>query len=234
MSEILDKVRKLQALQERAGTEQEAALASLRIQEILTKHNLDIGVLELEKEEGTEMQAGDRKRHVPDHWTILAHAVNELFDVCHFTRGSDTKGWKYSFIGLRANVEAACLTFPYLIDAVESLLNRWKQEPSFERLWVEYSRKDYRAFRLGASRRILELIQAKKRQPAAAASQELVRVGNALAKRIYDSLTFENTRMVDCEPGKDSHRAFAAGYHRGHLVDPHGAKTGRKRIRTTK
>ncbi len=235
MTDILEKLRKLEALRQRAGTEQEAATASLRIQEILQKHNLDIGVLELQQEEGTELPAGPTKRTLPDHWPILAHAVNELLDVESFCRGSDRKGWQYSFIGLKANVEAACLTFPYLIEAVESLLDQWKREPLEPlwsrrpqyRLWNEYGRRDYRAFRIGVSKRIEEIIFAQKRQMGT--SMELVHIGNAVARRLFDAMTFDQISQRDCTVPGSYAAAYHAGYERGHLVDPKAP--GKRRIR---
>lgn len=234
MSEIIDKLRKLQALSERAGTEQEAALASMRIRELLDKHNLDIGVLELQQEEGIEAPAGQKKRKVPEHWPILAHATKETCDVDFFTRGNDRSGWQFCFVGLKANVQTATVMFAYLIDSVEDLLDTWKHEPDslFGRIFREYSKKDYRAFRLGVAKRIYEEIMLQKLQSerqATPQSQELVHVGTAIAKRMMDSMTFENVAHYNTKVNRTEALSYQAGYSRGDQVDPHGA--GEKRIR---
>lgn len=235
MSDILDKLRKLQALKDRAGTEQEAAVASLRIQEILTRHNLDIGVLTLEKEEGCEQGTGTTKRRPPDHWPILAHAVKDLLDVEFFVRGNDLRGWQYFFIGLKANTEAAVLTFQYLIDSIESLLRVWKKEPDafFGRLWrdVVKKKKDYRAFRLGASERIRSMIAEGKRQHSVEATA-LVFIGNALAQRMMDSMNFEKVKMHSPTVRAAEARSYQDGFMRGGAINPHGATC--KKIRGRK
>ena len=233
MSDILDKLRKLQALKERAGTEQEAALAAIRIQELLQKHNLDIGVLTLQQQEGIEMGTGVTKRRLPDHWPILAHAVRELLDVEFFVRGSDRNGGQYFFVGLKANTEAAVLTFQYFIDALESLLKVWKQEPDgiLGRLWVERDTKDYRAFRLGAAERIRELIVRRKEQ-CAGLSTELVHIGNAVAKRMIQSMNFQDVKMHNPVVRAAEARSYQEGFIRGGAVNPHGAAA--KKIRGRK
>lgn len=230
--EIKSKLRKLHALSERAGTEQEAALASLRIRELLDKHNLDIGVLDAseEQQEGIEAPAGRKQRRPPEHFPILAHAVKELLDVEFFTRGSDRSGWQYFFVGLKANVETAVITFAYLIDSVEDLLDTWKHEPAWGDLWNEYDKRDYRAFRIGVSTRIYDLIWEQKRR-AQPDTMELVRIGTEVAKRMISGMQFEKVRNAEPRIPRSEVASYHAGYQRGEQVDPHGAG---KRIRRSR
>lgn len=228
---LLEKIRKLNALKERAGNEHEAAAAALHLRNLLEKHNLEIGAIDLQEEEGTELPAGPVvKRQMPAHYVVLAHACNELFDVQHFTRGSARGGWRYSFIGLKGNIEAAGAGFQYLIDAVEDLLKLWKRMPDgiYTTLFAPaYSRQDYVAFRNGCAQRIFDTIKREKYQ--CPETQELVFVGNAVATRMFNGLQFENVREVDTRPPDASAFAYVAGYEKGERVDPRGVRA--KKIR---
>jgi len=230
---IVKKLQVLQALAERAGTEHEAALAAQKIQELLLKHNLDVGVLKLKKQEGIEMPAGKVKKNPPPHWVCLATAVSELLDVEFFVRtgASNAHDWQYYFIGLPANVQAAVATFEHLIFSVESILEKWKKEPSWAggigRLWGEYDRKDYAAFRFGAAERIMrEIRQSKGHQEAHAGSQEVMIIGQSLAKQMKASMKFERVTHVDPDVS-DNHHSYLAGFDAGKDVNPHGVTSKR-------
>lgn len=226
---IIDKIRKLQALAERAGTEAEAANAAARVRELLEKHNLDMGAIQLEAEPGTEKHVvldGVRRGHL----NILMRACCDLFDCEGFwLHTGRTRRWTAAFVGLEANVETACLTFAWLIDSVESLLDGWKREkPLLEGFLFAakpVKRTDYDAFRNGCSIRIHEMAQAQKR--AAHVSMELVHVGNAVARRMLDGMKFQGKYDPTIKPKKDAQAAFRDGYRAGERVNLHGARENR-------
>src|SRR5437868_5932982 len=118
---ILDKIRKLQALSERATTEAEAALAAARVQELVTKHNLDLGAVLLKEDPGAQMEAGEAWKRLAYHAQSLAEACALMFDVLFFFRGSKMFGHRFVFIGLTDNVQAACITYEYLYASVDAL-----------------------------------------------------------------------------------------------------------------
>ena len=221
---IIDKIRKLQALKDRAATEAEAANAAARIAELLAKHNLEMGAINLEKEEGKDAGSGPASQRMPPHYSVLAFVCDRLFDVRHYLRWVGA-GYQYQFIGLPANVDAACATFSYLVSSVESLLDGWKRSAG-----PGWSRSDYRAFRIGAAKRIKEIAHKQKEaillhNPG---SRELVLVGNALAKRMHDDMGFEgNRRGGSISINAGSMLAFRKGYEQGSRVNIHGARNSR-------
>lgn len=226
---IIEKIRKLQALAERAGTEAEAANAAARVRELLEKHNLDMGAIQLEAEPGTERHVlvnGIRRGHL----NVLARACCSLFDVEMFwTKLPKHRGWHAAFIGLGANVEAACITFDWLLESVEALLDGWKRnKPILEGFLFASKpvrRTDYDAFRNGASVRIHEMAQDQKQM--AGVSLELVHIGNAVAKRMLDGMQFGGKYDPTIKPKKDAQSAFRDGYREGARVDLHGARESR-------
>src|SRR4029453_15061877 len=123
---VIDRIRKLLAL---AGSpnEAEAALASQRAQELLAKHNLEIGVVDRagtrdieEMETELSVDNGVSWNYV---WDVKA-ACDEMFDVrSSWRRDWAGRGirWKIVFVGLGANVEAAMLTFSYLCASIDTL-----------------------------------------------------------------------------------------------------------------
>lgn len=239
--DILSKLRKLKALQERPGNEHEAAAAALRIRELLEKHNLDIGAIDLSEQEGVYGAAGERRKRPPEYWCILAQAVKELLDVGSFTAGSDSKGWQYWFFGLKANVEAARETWVYLISAIEEFHGRWKSanRQEWQSAWSGFTgtigpppcnRQESRAFRLGAAEAILAAIRRQKHQPAASSSTEIMRISSDLARRMEQSMRFENEKTVrPVIAGLGASVAYMHGQDAGRQIDPHGRT--RKRVK---
>jgi hypothetical protein len=222
LNPILDKIRKIHALAERAGTEAEAANAAARVQELLAKHNLDLGQVLLKEDPGTSMEAGNPFRRTPSHTGILAKICREMFDVLNYFTGSRHFGWRYTFIGLRANVEAAATTFEYLTESVEALVAGAKTRN------LLYGNQEFADFRCGAAWRIWEMARQQKAETLAAnpVYGELVHIGNALALRMYSALKFRGERGGF---GGDSSgtMAFSLGYAEGGRIDPSGARTGR-------
>src|ERR1035441_7873849 len=80
---IIEKIRKLQALADRAGTEGEAAAAASRVAELCRKHHLDIGTAILSKEEteASESKKGTMSQAWSAHWNTLNKACEMLFNV---------------------------------------------------------------------------------------------------------------------------------------------------------
>jgi hypothetical protein len=232
MDPIVDKIRKLQALADRAGSEAEAANAATRVQELLTKHNLEIGAVVLEAEKGFDAAADVVFRSITKHQINLATACDVLFDTKHYyTR----RRWAYrrydrgiSFVGLSANVEASCITLSYLCASIESLLQAWKLSCETE-FWER--KEQYRSFRMGASARILEVARAHKRQAMEhnAASAELVHIGDAVAKKVLAKMKFSNWSVgggwAGMFPGDKA--AYNDGHHEGGRIDIHGARKNR-------
>lgn len=218
---IIEKIRKLQALAERAGTEAEAANAAARVSELLLKHNLEIGCILLEQEEGVnQFPEGQLSREVHRfHWP-LAHACSELFDVKTYL------DWRiFHFVGLTANVEAACATFSFFCSAVDDLLLEWKKTQKIE-AWER--RRAYQSFRLGVAERIREMASAHKKRSVkeSTGSEALVRVAMAVAERVYSKVP--SLRNIRTRRRKSLHyAAFEEGYSQGEKVDLLGARAKR-------
>ena len=232
---ILSRIRKLQALAEGATTEAEAALALFRVHELLGKYNLDIGAVVLREDPGTSMLTGPEFKHLPPHYPKLAGACDEMFDVLHYyqrTSGEMVR-WRRVyhrrcvFIGLTANVQTACATFAFLVDSIEILCKSWriawKKDPANAGLYSV----DSISFRLGCADRIHQTAtEYKTRLSGTLTTQELIHIGNAVAQKLYDQITFRGPGLGSNRFPSD-HWAYAAGFDKGKDVDIHGARTNR-------
>lgn len=237
-SSILEKIRKIHALAERAGTEAEAANAAQRVADLCRQHNLDIGVATLQEEEtkATEALHEHKGGKWQAHWTYLSNACDKLFDVASY-RGKEGRAIKNAqgfvtgreeisvlhFYGLKANVAAAVVTYEYLLASVESLLEGHLADNDLSGV------SEYRSFRLGCSERIYNEACKTSKQIAAhvAPSEEstaLVRLGNQLIHTHRKAL---HLRSGGRSHGASSHSAYSAGYAAGGRVDIHGARTSR-------
>lgn len=240
---ILEKIRKLQALADRAGTEAEAALAAERVAQLCRAHNLEIGAVRIAEE---ETEASETERHhegkMQAHWVYLANACIELFGVgyyrsrCAFPR-KDTagrvisvrEGNKIVFYGLRASVASALVTYEYLLASVESMLEGWIRTGG---------RPDgaagLRSFRLGCSERILsearKVSNASRAQLAAAPAE--VQHETAALVRVEKSLLAAHAKKMHLRSGggfsgASNGSAYNAGFAAGGRVDLHGARGSR-------
>ena len=219
MTNVIDKIRKLHALAERATTEHEAALAASRAQELLTKHNLELGSVLLKEDPGVNQVVGRKWRRIPAYCFILGRACDNLFDVLHFFRGG-----AFCFIGIKANVETACITYEYLLESVEALARGAKATGSI------YGPDEFLAFRVGAATRIGEIAREHKAQSLAVnpVYGELVHVGNAIAQKLIGEIKFTRKSRGGGGWGFSSFGgAFNKGYAEGSRVDLHGARTNR-------
>jgi hypothetical protein len=224
MNPIIDKIRKLQALANGATTEAEAALAASRVQELLAKHNLDLGLVALNEDPGIRQTTEREWRRAPEYISILASTCDVLFDVLHYRQGSKF-GRAYVFVGLKANVEAACLTFEYLIDSVESLARGAKQNKAV------YGADQFLAFKIGAADSIKQIARLQKTQTIAdnPGYSELVHIGNTTSRRLYDDTKFSGPPLqIGNNWGSSRFNAgYQEGYEQGSRVDLHGARTNR-------
>lgn len=234
---ILDKIRKLHALAENAGTEHEAALAASRVADLCRQHNLDIGVATLieEEKEATEAIHEHEGHRWQAHWTYLSNACDKLFDVASY-RASAGKAVKDSrgvivgqknvahlrFYGLKANVQSAVVTYEYLLASTEAMLESEIGKGLF-------GASDYRSFRLGCAHRIFD--EARKVAQASVAlipqtddSTALIRLGSQL---IHDHKKKLHLRSGGGSAGPANRSAYSAGYAAGGRVDIHGARTSR-------
>jgi hypothetical protein len=237
---IIEKIRKLQALADRTTSEAEAVNAAARVQELLSKHNLEVGSIELKTEEGTDKAVEKDFSRISLHHFKLAQACDVLFDVKHYLmrfRGNSNSYRRLygggaigmsrmNFVGLMANVEAACMTFLYLSDSVESLVAGYRRGARVAAKKDMGTFVDCRAFRVGASERILEMAGAYKRRSVEMnpAGNEIVHIGNALAEQMISRMKFKKGSGF-APVGRGS--AFESGYAEGGRVDIHGARTNR-------
>jgi hypothetical protein len=236
--EIVSKIRKLQALADRAGSEHEAALAAEMVATLLRKHNLDIGVIQLEREE-TEASEGSHEHDSSRweaHWTAVGAAVCSILDVANYRRTRNeplkdifgrVKGvhqvQQMVFYGLKANVQAAQVTYQYLLASVEAVLE------SDIRGGHLFGMSDRRSFRIGCAMRIKEeaakVRQAKQLHHAPTSEETaLVRLEGRLIARHTAKLHLSKGRNSS---GASNPEAYARGYNAGSRVDVHGARSSR-------
>lgn len=156
---ILDRIQKLQALADRAGTEAEAFNAATRVRELLDKYNLEIGEVELRTRGAEERDIVTRgKRDAASEFLLKGVGLLCGVGVYWFYTAPDPRTHRRQnigrFYGSRANVEAAVQTYAYLEASVSSLFEQRKRGFLFP---IGTLRIDL--YRAGAGSRILERIQ---------------------------------------------------------------------------
>lgn len=238
-SNILEKIRKIHALAENAGTEAEAALAAQRVADLCRQHNLDIGVATLREEETTASESLHEHKggKWQAHWSWLANTCDKLFDTAHY-RGKGGRAIKNAegfitgreeitvlhFYGLKANVAAAVVTYEYLLASVESLLEGHLASSDLSGV------SQYRSFRLGCAERIFNEAYKTSKQiaahvPATQESTAVTVLANQLIKAHYKKCGL--VKSSSSARGASSQNAYSAGYAAGGRVDIHGARTSR-------
>jgi hypothetical protein len=238
---IIDRIQKLNALANRAGTEAEAALAAQRVADLCRAYNLEVGVAVLTREEtkASESVQVHEESQWQAHWTWLACACDALFGVAHYRSNSykpsrDANGFVDStrhaslhFYGLKANVQSALLTYQYFLASVEALLEGAIPEFGL------HGRTDMRSFRMGCAARIQQeaekTAQLSRKQlennPAAVVEvTALVRLENQLIKEHAKAMHLRSTGSIR---GAGSRNAYAHGFAAGGRVDLHGARSSR-------
>jgi hypothetical protein len=238
MTNIIEKIQKLQALADRAGTEHEAALAAERVAQLCQQHNLDIGVATLveEEKEASEAQHVHETSRWQAHWWKLGKACERLFGVGCYAKNTitfdrDSLGvatsyhrWKTMvFYGLKANVEAATVTYRYLLASVETLL-----EGHIRNGHPLKGPSDFRSFRLGCAVRIMDeagqiKAAAERHFTSNEETKALVLLGSALMASYEKKHHFHTTHSAPA----GNHDHYGAGYDAGAKVDLHGAKSSR-------
>jgi len=216
---IADKVRKLLALSNGAGTEHEAATAAAAARDLVERHNLDMGVLSQPEPEAAAAGT-DTFRRMPMHYALLITACEYLFDVLSFRQlALDSSGVScFYFVGLPASVEAAVLTFHYLRDSVESLLKG--------RGAAIWGRSQARGYRMGVALRLAQRAQEHKenREAQGGDTAALIVVGNRVAREAMAKLGLTRKLKVNFKADKS---AATLGYMDGGRVDLHGARESR-------
>lgn len=237
---IVEKIKKLQALADNAGTEAEAANAAAKIADLCAKHNLELGSILLEKEEteATE-RIWSKAGNYQAHWNSLFTACTNLFQVGCFKRKAvkplvldgrvlgSLDHTEMVFFGLKANVESATMTFGYFEQSVEAMLRGWISEGN------RVDQKSMRSFRMGCASRILtevkRVIGETRNQIAAslelqAETTAIVHIGNKLVKQHEAKL---HLRKGGRSTAAGNMGAYAAGYAAGGKIDVHGARSSR-------
>ncbi len=238
---IISKIQKLQALADRAGTEAEAASAAQMVADLCQKHNLDIGVVTLTKEETEASEAqNNHTGNMQAHWNSLGWACSELFGVGWYrakiytpikVNGMVTQtkdGTKVVFYGLKASVQAALLTYQYLLASTEAMLE------GYIRTGGRPGVSGMRSFRIGCTYRIHE--EAEKLRNASRARLQSapieVQTETTALIRLENGLMKAHAKKLGLHSGSgfsrpSDHGAYQAGYAAGGRVDLHGARTSR-------
>lgn len=152
-SDVIERIKKLLALANNAGSEHEAAIAADRASAMMQEHQLTEAQLRVDLpcephsiEEIIQAKVTDTRKKVAWHMRV-AGVVDELYGCHAFWRGG-----QIMFFGRISAVQAATYTTQYLLREVETLIDR--QFPS-----SEYSRKYRNGARLGCSQSVRQNIQ---------------------------------------------------------------------------
>ena len=229
--EAIDRIRKLLALSQ-SPNEAEAALAAARVQELLTRHNLTMGVVEDASQQRAEERSTESLgTRVQPHVWVLARACEAMFEVRYYRRQQyvETPGaeWRFAyekrivFIGLAANVETAVVTFSYLSGAIDSILKGRLREGSV------HGAAEARDYRLGAADRIRRIIISEKQRVIQNADQQsaaLIHLSRQIATAAINTLKLKN---FSADTFAKHAGAYSLGHTDGGQINPYAARTSR-------
>lgn len=156
-AELLDKIRKLQALAARAGTEHEAALAAERAAAMLTKYKLDISEVpnQPEMREGVEaFECGYPGGHKLAAWAL--NLLSAVADTCYCDVVYHSWKKSYTLIGKPTDTQVANEMYLFLLDQIRRLIRKHRPE-GVEGMSLQHAR---RAFAIGCSARVRDRLRA--------------------------------------------------------------------------
>lgn len=125
MKDIIERIKKLMALADlsRGATEAEAAAAMAKVQELLTKHNLDMA--SIRTEDKPEMTSERKTYEWNANWIApMAARIAELYFCMAVSEKNGTVDQKIELFGLPVNVMAA----QYVIDVCVGAAKRGARE----------------------------------------------------------------------------------------------------------
>ena len=212
LEEIKRKAMGLKNMAERGGTPEECAVAAGLLQNLLTKHKLDISQLKVDEEEeigySTFYVGGDR---MTLSWRrLLANIVAEhTFCLSAYVKGTKT----VDFIGKRADIEICQYLTDYLLSEVERLFREYRKKnpKSFE--------AEKAPFGMGAVHAIGETLASmwKDEQRKNEAVRSLVRRENYRLKKLEESLG-SISKKTNFGPSFKNPAAFMEGMEAGSSV----------------
>lgn len=129
MGPIIDKIRKLFALSEGAGTEQEAAAALAKAKELMLKYALTMAEVAMEKETVGTTERVIGQMRAPRWKRDLAHVISYHFFCSLLSR----RGLYRSviFVGVGKDCEVAGFVFDYASRTIEQLIAGRRDRSSF-------------------------------------------------------------------------------------------------------
>lgn len=188
-AKVLEKLRKLMALAERAGTEEEADAANRRVHALLSRYNLDITqILEantddeavIDQELATE-RYNERWRRMLMHGAASLYFCSYLYSDAHLHGVNSQRaqrGVNHHFIGRPHNIAVAKMMGQYLVQTVNRLANEAARTSLVERLGGRNPTSTERgrfvnSFRLAAASRLhARLLEMKKQAEEGTAQDE--------------------------------------------------------------
>jgi hypothetical protein len=176
MSEVSDamlkRIRALLAMSRDTGSENEAAIAAAKVQELLLQYNLSIDDVEKRDSTGKVIEE-DLMTSSSNPWRRdLALAVARLY-FCDYwwqhvrfpaphRKRPYVRGDRHNFVGLPHNVVVAKEMFVYLVDTVERLAKEARRNVVKNKIEIDGKPNEYEhAFRHGCAMRIKNRIWAK-------------------------------------------------------------------------
>lgn len=221
---ILEKIQKLMALEERAGTLAEAANATARISEILLKYNLTRASVQSHKpDDGVVAQRG----RFDDYQTPYDGKFAEnlltsiaLFNFCKLFTHPDplrkNKG-EFTIIGKSYNVEVTTYMFLYCLNNIKILFNAYYEK--FQDRITESKKVSKRAFYQGAILAITQRLHMQKKEAEQTHGSEVIlsmvklndSVVNKKVEEIFPTAKIDKRPMKLCRDMDSLKSGYIAG-----------------------
>lgn len=220
---LMERIRKLLELAKDPSNEHEAAVAARKAHELIEKHNLSIGEVELGATPSAEERflCGERP---PQYLGILVAVVELLFDCASIKTREGLFGPAcIAICGIPKNVEAAALTLHYLVESVRSMARARRELLVLKRkASARANRKRMASYRYGASCRVMNEIQKEKRIAQDDTNRlALVFLGKAVARRHLEE-KYPRRRTLKADAANLDGRSFALGWDDGIRINPRG------------
>lgn len=194
-------VKRIQALLEKTTdngcTEDEAALAAAKVQEMLAQYNLSMEDIKANAETG-EVEMDSVLTRTPGYYRTLMHAAAELcFCEYFFTQGvRDAKGsrrTRHNFVGQKQNIIVAQLMGAYFLSSVKRMASESMRNAKCANA-VDMAGYD-NSFKIAAAMRLYSRVQERIRQAKAGTAVTEGRNLPALLS-MYDNAQAANAAFI--------------------------------------
>jgi hypothetical protein len=205
----IEKIKKLLRLaRDKAASPAEAAQALARAMELIARHDLDLGEINLD--EPTEKFIRDHI-HVGLRVSLVKKLVIGILQSFFHVRVCLTSP-RLAILGRESDVQIASYVFAFLVRSCAKAFSAWAQRERASRRKISTGKKE--SFIRGWIYGVSSNLEPVKAQIEDSGSRSIILMRQAALEDFY-SQEFPHTRTITIAKGRENTRALVSGWHAG-------------------